>query len=244
MKRYDPRKPLFSIHIPKCAGGSFRHLLREWFGQNLYRHYFQQYNAPPPKHQLSPGICIHGHFNRAKGFGVLDYYPEAEQFITILRDPLEVVISNYFFWKHKGRANQIRRGTLRPGDEHDYRDVSDFLKKRPESHILNFMPYEVTMDNYQEMLETCLVYVGVLDDLQTSANVLAHKLGFRPLPVSWTNPSVRDEVVPEAVQAEFVENNALAYAVYHYALRTYDGIDCSVHKFSDIASDERQARPC
>jgi hypothetical protein len=244
MKEYDPLKPLISIHIPKCAGGSIRRLLKEWFGENLYRHYFQQLNGPPPKHPLAPGICIHGHFNRAKGFGVMDYYPEADQFITILRDPLEIAISNYFFWKRTGRANQIRRGTLRPGDEHDYRDVTDFFRKRPRSHILRFMPYEVTMDNYQDLFETHFVHVGVVEDLQTSVNVLALRLGFPTVEAARTNPSARDEDVPEAVQAEFVENNPLAYAIYHYALRIYGVKEPTAHEPASSATEESPTRPC
>jgi hypothetical protein len=239
MKEYDPKKPLISIHVPKCAGGSIRRLLKEWFGDRLYRHYFQQLDGPPPRHALGPGTCVHGHFNRAKDFGVMDYYPEADQLITILRDPLEIVISNYFFWKRTGWANQIQRGTLRPGDEHDYRDVTDFFRKRPRSHIMSFMPFEVSIETYQEMFETHFVHVGVVEDLQTSVDVLALRLGFPSHSVLLTNHSARDEDVPEAVRAEFVEPNALAYAIYHYALKHY-----GAEGLAPPARENGRVRPC
>lgn len=44
--------------------------------------------------------------------------------------------------------------------------------------MLLHMPFEITLDNYKEMLEKYFVYVGIVEDLQTSINVLSHKLAF------------------------------------------------------------------
>jgi hypothetical protein len=107
MKKYDSKKPLISIHIPKCAGNSFVITLRKWFKENLYLHYFDEKNNKAPQRynlkagilsrKFKKGICVHGHFNNERNFGVRDYYPEADQFITILRDPLEILQSRYFY---------------------------------------------------------------------------------------------------------------------------------------------------
>ena len=142
MKSYDPEVPLYSIHIPKCGGTSFRKALEGWFGERFFIHYFQAADAPPERIEVRPGSCVHGHFNRKKGFGLLDYYPDARQVITVLRDPLETAVSNYFFWKDKARARQLRLGLIAEGSDHDYRDIDDFFRKRPLSHIPNFMPCE------------------------------------------------------------------------------------------------------
>jgi hypothetical protein len=100
MRKYITEKPLFSIHIPKTAGTSFQKILKCWFGDDLYLHYFdEKNNKMPEKYILKSGLCIHGHFNKKRGFGVFDYYPEADQFITIIRDPLELHLSNFFFVK-------------------------------------------------------------------------------------------------------------------------------------------------
>lgn len=57
MKQHDPRKPLFSIHIPKCAGSSFSEVLKGWFGSGYRRHYpNEKRNTPPRKHNLYTGI--------------------------------------------------------------------------------------------------------------------------------------------------------------------------------------------
>lgn len=92
--------PLISIHIPKCAGSSFSNVLEKWLGQKFYKHYFnEESNKMPPKYVLRPGLCIHGHFNKERKFGIKGCYSEVDQFVTILRNPFEIAISDYFYAK-------------------------------------------------------------------------------------------------------------------------------------------------
>ena len=83
------------------------------------------------------------------------------------------------------------------------------------------MPYEMTMDNYRDVLEESFVYVGIVEDLHTSVNMLANKLGFMQIEVERVNVSNRNEEVPEDMKERFVNNNHLAYAIYNYALERY-----------------------
>lgn len=221
MKKYNPVKALISLHIPKCGGQSVRRVLKTWFGENLYFHYFKNYRELPPRHELRPAVCIHGHFNKTKGFGTEDYYPGIDQFITFLRDPLEIVISNYFFWKRKAREKQIRTGFLEEGDEHDYRDIEDFFNKRPLSHIPNFLPGYLTRHNFREVFAEKFVYIGVVEEMKTSLKKLAKKLGFKLEEEVWINKSQRDEEVSGKTREKFIENNTFVYEIYDYALRQY-----------------------
>jgi hypothetical protein len=217
MIAYDAGKPLISLHVPKCAGQSFRRVLEQWYGSRFFIHYYQQHGAPPAKQELQPGICIHGHFNRTRGFGVMDYYPEAGQFITILRDPLQAAISNYFFWKTRARENQLRQGIIRPGDEQDYRDIADFFEKRPRSGMLDFMPCELTPANYKEILETKFVWIGLVESLPASVGELAGRLGFTPPPLARVNASPRDEELSAVLRGRFRRDNQLEFAIYEHA---------------------------
>ena len=216
MKAYDPGKPLFSLHVPKCAGQSFRDLLQRWFGGDFFVHYFQQRDALPSVHALGPGTCVHGHFERMKGMAVEKYYPEADQFVTVLRDPLEIAMSNYFFWKRKARQRQIERGIIHEGGEHDYRDIDDFFKKRPRSHILNFLPGPLTRENYREVLEKRFVWIGLVENLDESIQVLARRLGFKPEAIGRINVSSRDEELSPEVKAEYLNNNRLEFEIHRY----------------------------
>ena len=107
MIEYNKAEPLFSIHIPRCGGKSMTPWLAEIFPGSLGLHYFDEAkNRMPAKHKRQAGTCIHGHFNKARGFGVQDYYPQARQFITILRDPFEVLVSRYYYEKLNALKNR------------------------------------------------------------------------------------------------------------------------------------------
>src|SRR6185312_9901072 len=95
MKAYDRDAPLISLHIPKTGGTSLFRILQGWFGDRLMRHYAQN-GAPPQRHALTGPICVHGHFNAALGVGVPQYYPDAPQFMTFLREPFERYVSQWF----------------------------------------------------------------------------------------------------------------------------------------------------
>ncbi|MCB0515832.1 MAG: sulfotransferase family 2 domain-containing protein [Bacteroidetes bacterium] len=105
MIHYNPNDILISIHIPKCGGTSLDAILQKWFGLGLHRHYFNTRSGALPEKarlktwwgSLRKGVCVHGHFNARKAYGVFDYYPQAKQFITVLRDPLEHLISTYYY---------------------------------------------------------------------------------------------------------------------------------------------------
>jgi hypothetical protein len=223
MKTYDPGKGLIFIHIPKCGGMSVDRLLREWFGENFLRHGFKKtsvwYRVHP--YEVKLGMCISGHFNKSTGRGVRNLYPQVDQLITFLRDPFEMALSQYFFWKRKRRAIKIKNGTLKEGSEHDYRDINDFFKKRPKSYMLDFMPGEVTRDNFKEVINENFVYIGIVEEIQTSVQVLSKKLGFPSVKIEHSNVSPRNETVSQDIKKEFVSNNRLEYLVYNYVLTTY-----------------------
>lgn len=224
MKTYDKNKPLFSIHIPKSGGSSFRAILAKWFGQNLYFHYFNETdNKMPRKHELRPGICVHGHYNKRRNFGIEDYYPEAEQFITFLRDPFEIVISRYFFEKRRAAEKK----SFRDGEPlHLPDDVARYIEeeiRKQDYHpnILDYMPVQVTLDNYREVIDEYFIYIGILEDYRFSIDRLAAKLGRPSLPVEHLNKAERFTEVPVKYRDMFRESHPLEYAFYAYVLDNY-----------------------
>lgn len=215
MKSYDPAKMLFSLHVPKCSGQTLRTVLEKWFANNLHFHYFQSQGALPKRYELQPNSCIHGHFNDIKGFGIKDYYPLADQFITFLRDPLEIALSNYFFWKRKARKRQLLRGVIKAGSVHDYKNVDDFFIKRQKSHITNFLPSNLDSNNYKKIFAKYYVYIGIVEDFPRSPQNLAFRLGFEePEDLTWLNRSSRDEELSKVVRERFIAQNSFAFALY------------------------------
>jgi len=103
---------LISLHLPKTAGTSFVADLEQHFGGKLLRDYADlpmntlQYERNKAALQASlcnaeksfEGIeCIHGHFLPVK-YLLLATKREVK-FVTWMRNPVERVLSHYFFWK-------------------------------------------------------------------------------------------------------------------------------------------------
>ena len=123
--RYDPARPLFSLHVPKTAGTSFRNDLEGWFGrENMAFHYRGDQGEPPPRAILRPGLCVHGHFNRLRGIGVRQYYPQADQFIVFLRDPFDRFVSNWRYLHFQARSG------VAVGEFDDRPDLETWLDRR------------------------------------------------------------------------------------------------------------------
>jgi len=220
MRTYDPNHPLIVIHIPKTAGMTTERFYKRWFKDGFLRHYYIPSEDKMPEkfdlfgmHSKEKPIVLHGHFNKLRNFGIADYYPKADQFITILRDPFEQMVSTYFFvkkvginWKDKSR---IPKGELR-----------DFLFSR-KPNMLNHFPKDVTMYNYKDIIETFFIEIGITEHLEKSMKRIARKLNFDYYPELLTkrlNATERDQYVPYELKEEFKEKNKQEYAVYNYAL--------------------------
>lgn len=222
---YDPGKPLISIHVPKCAGTSFRAVLRHWFGKGFLEHYPNEKRAEnPQKHDLArfgaKPVCIHGHFNYRRGKGPDTFYPQATQFISIVRDPFELHLSNYFYAKrHLSKGALFRQGL--PRDPAVFASIETYLNERPFSYLPAFFPPELNAANCGDLLAEKYIYVGVMEDIEYCVGALAGLLGFPNLGITHANATRRNEEIPQCLRDRFAENNKTAYAIYDFARATY-----------------------
>lgn len=195
---YNPGLALISIHIPKCGGTSVASALTAWFGAGFHPHYMDEARCQPPtRWPLGPGMCIHGHFNARRGFGIRDYYPQADQLITFLRDPLETHLSLYFYLK------QYRDSYRRDGQHYDitaeFPDAGAFISgiARDAGHwlalsMLDYLSLDPTRDPVDQLMGRFL-HVGITEDATASLRLLAHKLGKIMPTAVHLNAAVRDE---------------------------------------------------
>jgi hypothetical protein len=203
-----------------------KNALNKWFKNDLYFHYFDEKNNNLPQKvnfykkkyfifkQFKQNTCIHGHFNKERNFGIKHYYPEVKQFITFLRDPLEIYISNYYFVQKKFH---FRNGK-------DYKieaSLEDYLKeviKTDKSWYLRHFPDGITKDNYKEFLENKFIFIGIMEDYQNSLNKLALLLNKKTISVPTYNKTERDSYeLDETLIQEFKNKFELDYKIYEYA---------------------------
>ena len=220
MKKYNPDIPLMSIHIPKCGGTSLKHILYNWFGENLFFHYFnEKKNQLPQKHSLKETLsgsyirnaCVHGHFNSKRNFGVDDYYPQVKQYITFLRDPLEVQLSLF----HYNRKLAEQKSFYAAGKSLKApSDIDEFLENS-NSYIRYFFPSSLDLNK----LDKYFVHIGVIELYQESIDILADKLNKPRLKVKHENQAKRKFTPSEAAMSRFKKKCTLEYKLYDKAYK-------------------------
>ena len=225
MRPFDPDKPLIFIHVPKTAGISVRDIFSGWFGSRLVHHYFDEAAGRPPQrddrfdhHDRGAPVCVYGHFNRSRAFGVDDTYPDAAQFVTLLRDPFEMACSHYFYVRKVG-ANWKDRGRVPQSDLETHLDTM-------APNMLNHFPRVVTKANYRELIETHFVEIGVTERLAESLARIAVALGqdFAPADLGRRNTTERDMAGLDigALRARYRDRYPLEFAVYDHVRWLFD----------------------
>ncbi len=71
------------------------------------------------------------------------------------------------------------------------------------------------------IFETQFVCVGIAEDLQTSVDQLAARLGFASMTVPHLKVSRHDETLDPALADAFKRSRPLEYAIYRYAREHY-----------------------
>jgi len=216
MKPYKVSEPLLFIHTPKAGGTTARTVVRSWFPDNFHEHYFDEVKGTLPEkispfglHTENNPLVIYGHFNKRRGFGIEDYYPEVNQFVTILRDPFELTVSSYYYTRAKSEKWKEKPASLNVG-------LEDYILST-EVNMLNHFPREVHLDNFREIIQDYFIYIGITEDLSQSLRNIGHLLNRKPpRRVGIENRTPRTSEVDPELRKLFREKHLLEYEVYEY----------------------------
>jgi len=169
----------------------------------------------PEKHtpDISRPICIHGHFNRNRQAGAFQYYPEYQQYITLLRNPLKRQISYYNYSLYMINSGKIK------GEGHPiikYKDINEFLENcRP--NVLKFFPSTMNQANYKEIIDQQFVQILILENFQDSLNTLAQKLEQKTISVPHKNRAKHKFIPDKAIENRFKKRVPFEYELYKYS---------------------------
>jgi hypothetical protein len=204
---------LISVHIPKCAGTSFRHILQGLYEERLWLNYGTAFVRASARAEMIPvgTECIHGHFF-ADTFD--DVVPE-RQLITWLRDPVERVVSNYY---HFLRSPDLRDDCCRAVLERQL-TLREFAE-------LEWMRNLATRYFAGRQLDD-FVFVGIAERFLESLHVFGSTIGWpAPLPVPRdnTNPARLTERYEISTRDyDFIRSlNALDFLTYERAVARLD----------------------
>ena len=229
LRTYDPQQPLIFTHMPKCAGSSILRLLQNWFGFEYHK-----LNQDESRDIILPKIptqdrkgrwlpnvkVIHGHFNHGRGYGLPYFFPEINQYFTILRDPFDLAVSMYFFAKGRSERGEFWFRGEQVDFKEQFPDIESYVLSYPY-WMFDHLPQEVTLSNYREKLAEKFIFLGIFEDLQTSIDILARLLGKPRTKLPHFNVSKYDEAIPKHLREQFYRDYPLLKRVYDFALETY-----------------------
>ncbi len=172
---------LVSIHIPKTAGRSFLVILGSIYDNtnlsNFDRKNYPDKSIPPVEQfasQLNDSIkVVHGHF-KFNEISNLNNFKNAK-IITWVRDPVDRVISNYFFFK-KRISLEIYN--------------SDLQKRKNES-VIEYASLDASRNRMHRFLDgldiNSIFFIGLTEYFDIDLNFLAKKLNWGPIEIPRIN---------------------------------------------------------
>jgi hypothetical protein len=194
-----------SVHIPKCAGTSFRKALQQGFGPAVFFDYGDTILDLTTRAVMRRAIrygeiekylkgnlelkIIHGHFYLSK----YDYLLNEKKYITIIRHPTSLVPSYYNY------LCRIKRNNFLSLRARDHSSLESFVEDPVFQNIITRLLSPLHVNEF--------AYIGIQENYQRSIGRLGEILGVK-LSVEHENvASARSSVVSEPLLRRICELN-------------------------------------
>lgn len=187
---------LISIHIPKTAGTSFYHILRQVYGGHLsisykrrdFKKAVETYGSFE-KSLTNEIKVLHGHFHYSE---IRDLHRSQQpKIICWLRDPVDRVVSNYRFFID-GLNNPDRNPRNYTLNKHRLNETLDTYASLPEN--------QNRMSTFLKGIQPeDLFFVGLLETFETDLKLLGQKLNWPTIQVPQLNTANQPKIdIPES----------------------------------------------
>jgi hypothetical protein len=238
--KLKPDERLYFLHIEKTAGRSFSQLIESFYTPQDTLIVHPKRIEGIGQAELLQYHLYTGHY----GYRFLDLFPETKPiWVTMLRDPVDRVISNYYFWRQQAKLaieNEveltrdialtleydlytylIRPITTPPVHNRQARylfddatTISEKFDQTLSDNILETIK--------QRLTEEC-TFLGITERYNESARLLYYTFGWRPyrmvhkkeINVTKDRPKI-NEIEPKIIDL-IVEQNQLDIEIYQFA---------------------------
>ncbi|WP_367389476.1 sulfotransferase family 2 domain-containing protein [Lewinella sp. LCG006] len=217
-QKSDTALELISIHIPKTAGTSFRNTLKQVYGEEKVVRLDINRSSKEvrinellfTKPELPSKIkVIHGHFSIAN-LKQCFFIDECTPMITWLRDPVDRVISNYFYLC-KRLAEELE----------EEKKGLNILSKLQRS-LIEYARDEISRNRISKFLSgaqlTDFIFVGIQEHYDADLADLANLLDWPTAKAFLHNVTGSSYEVDKGTRDEIARLNTLDMDLYHTAL--------------------------
>jgi hypothetical protein len=236
-RRFPPPlpRPLIFLHLPKAGGSTMQDILvrqyRTGFGFRFTgdRAELRAFRALPERVRARFDL-LHGHVH----FGIHQWVPDPAVYVTMLRDPVDRVISHYYFvlshpghyvYKKASRLSLKEYAATKPTHEID-NDMVRWLTAREHFEVRLGKVTRSMLDEAKWNLEFAVSVFGLMERFDESLLCFQRALW-------WSDVSYREmknvnknrpplaEIPPDALDA-IREANALDVELYEHAKALFE----------------------
>ncbi len=224
---------IFFDHFPKTGGMSLVKILEEKVGKDLVRH-FNNENASRVLNQFVDIPVVSGHFFFNPG----EQLPVDRFCITMLRDPIDRVLSNYYFARNSCNSSLAPNVKIAQALElEEYIESKDIIIRSEVSnaqtnHFYSLGWHGIDKPDDQQMLVSAksaldsFQLVGVLDQYQEFVDILCFEQGWSPVTDSvrenTTLRRTKASELPAPIRQRLEELNKLDIELYQYACKLFN----------------------
>lgn len=219
-------KPLLLyMHIPKTAGSTFSQILSELYQSAARPCYFDQPEEilkELAKDENNTIQCIYGHFL----YGLHLHLPRPATYITFLRDPVERVISLYYFWQTYDHSQQEALSKM---------SLKEFILSDEYSQNSNHQTFYLAGGTYdlqlaKDNLQKQFAMVGLTERFDESLFLFQKVLGWPKI-----KHYVSHNITPHRPRKDQIPSEVIELILHKNQL------DCQLYEFAKELFEERIA---
>lgn len=212
------------LHIEKTAGVSFRRFLFDNYGDNNVVDilYMDTRKIARPNFHNKKAMCGHYHVNSY----VYDIVPSPFVHFTILRDPVERVVSAYHFFREHPEhillnrlANQFTLEEIFERRRDDFHCVFNWMCYFLSGVGSNISPALFEISKYTLIHD--MTFFGFVEHLEELMRVGQNLLGWSTVGLSWMNRTENKEKPSDYLISLIKQHNKYDVLLYEFAKDYY-----------------------
>jgi uncharacterized coiled-coil protein SlyX len=234
---FNQNPSLIFIHVPKTAGTTLVEIMARQYGEDAVFWTTNEVITAIAKSKIIPKSgnsrfkLIHGHLS----FGVDELLPYPSQYFTVMRDPIDRMISEYYY---------IQQATNHPKHiiAKSARDIKEYVRSglnreadngqtRRISGVGNKIPFGQCSDEVLELakrnLKERFLMVGIAERFDHTIVLLSKLLGWSPpfyAKLNVTKKRPRKDSLSDGELKLIEKYNQLDIALYQYAQTLLDDV--------------------
>lgn len=212
---------LLYMHIPKTAGSTFSQILSKQYQSGVRPCYFEESLEilnEFKKDDADTIKCVYGHFL----FGLHTHISRSAIYITLLRDPVERVISLFYFWRSYNNSQQEKLNSM---SLKDFICSDDFIENaNNQTCYLAGGTYDLQLA--KENMLNHFTMVGLTERFDESLFLFQKALGWQPIDhyVSHNmtpNRPRKDQISSDVINLILCKNQ-LDFQLYEFAKELFE----------------------